>query len=164
MASKKGIILTIAIFGAITAASFLIWIIPSNTQFTLVTSNHEANLDNVIAITNTISNEIETDFQDLLNDKITPEEYIQRAEVSSSQINSQTIQLIESDPPEKWLESYSKYIESLRKINSKITETIVVANLKISNSETQIKESLEIIESLRNESNFLSSESDRLRP
>ena len=162
MVSKKGIILTIAILAGITAASFLIWIIPSSTQFTLVTSDYEANLDNVIAIRMVISNEIETEFQDLLNEKITPEEYIEKAKISSSQINSQAIQLIESDPTEEWLESYSKYIESLKKFNSQITETIVVANLM--DSENEITESLEIIESLRNESDLLSTESERLRP
>ena len=56
-------------------------------------------------------------FQDLLKEKISPEEFIQRAEISSSQINSQIIQLIESNPPEEWLESYFNYIESLKKLN-----------------------------------------------
>ena len=162
MASKKGIILTIAIFAGITAASFLIWIIPTNTQFTLVTSDHEANLDNVIAIRMVISEEIETDFKELLDEKISPDEFIERAEISSSQINVQTIQLIESDPPEEWLQSYRKYIESLQKLNSQITETIVVANLM--DSESDISESLELIETLRKESNLLSEESNRIRP
>ena len=164
MASKKGIILTITIFASITAASFLIWVIPTNTQFTLVTSDYESNLDNVIAIRNVISNEIQTDFADLLNEKITPQEYIERAEISSTQINSQTIQLIESDPTEEWLDSYFKYIESLKKLNAQITETIVVANLKISDSEGDITNSFELIESLKNESDLLASESEQLRP
>ena len=164
MASKKGIVLTIAIFAGITAASFLIWIIPTNTQFTLVTSDYEENLDSVIAIRTVISSEIETEFQNLLEEKISPEEYIEFAEISSSQINSQTIQLIESDPPEEWIESYFKYIESLKKLNSQITETIVVANLKITNSEDEIKESLKQIDSLKSESELLSKESSQLRP
>ena len=99
MASKKGIALTIAIFAGITAASFMIWIVPNNNQFTLVTSNFETNLDDVIAIRTVISSEIENEFENLLNKKITPEKYIEIAEISSSQINSQTIHLVQSDPP-----------------------------------------------------------------
>ena len=42
--------------------------------------------------------------------------------------------------------------------------TVVVANLKISDSEGDITNSFELIESLKNESDLLASESEQLRP
>ena len=65
----------------------------------------------------------------MLNEKISPEDYIKIAEISSSQINSEIIQLVGSNPPEEWYESYLNYIEALKKSNSYIRETIVVANM-----------------------------------
>jgi len=47
MTTKKGIIFTIGILVAITASSFLIWIIPQNNQNIFVVSDFETYLDNV---------------------------------------------------------------------------------------------------------------------
>ena len=71
----------------------------------------------------------------MLNDDITPEELISIAEISSSQINSQIIELVESDAPEEWQTSYLNYLESLRSSNSYIREIIALSNLKIEDSE-----------------------------
>ena len=47
-----------------------------------------------------------------------------------SQINSQIIELVESDAPEEWQESYLNYLEYLRSSNSYIRETLALANLQ----------------------------------
>ena len=47
MASKKGIAVTVIILVAITAASFLFWVIPQENPSTLVVSDYENYLDGV---------------------------------------------------------------------------------------------------------------------
>jgi hypothetical protein len=165
MATKKGIILTLVILVGITAVSFLVWLIPQDTQFKIVVSDYDANLNGVIEIRNTIEEGLEESFQSLLDKKISAEEYIQMAEVSSSQINSQIIQLIESKPPTEWTESYSRYIESLKTFNTQIRETIVVANMIKNNSdESKIQENLATISKLKQDSELLLQASEQARP
>ena len=65
----------------------------------------------------------------MINSEITPNEYISIAEISSTQINSQIIELVESEATDEWLDSYLNNLESLRAYNSYIRETIVLANL-----------------------------------
>ncbi len=133
MKSKKGIIVTIAILAAITLASFVIWIMPMNNDLTFVISDYEAHIDGVQSISQSIKDNLEIEFQRVLDGELSPEEYIEKAEISSSQINSQIIQLVQSKASKEWQESYLNYIESLKQFNSYIRESIVVAN-KIQNS------------------------------
>ena len=165
MASKKGIFLTVGILGAITAASFLIWIIPQNNPTTFVITDFENHLDIVKEIHETLLFEIDENFQKLLDDEITPEEFNNLAEVSSDEINSQIISLIQSEAPEQWHPSYLQYTESLKLSNSYIRETIVIAEMKQKeDSEEQIRKSLEMISEMREEIESLSLMSDQARP
>lgn len=165
MASKKGIILTVGILAAITAASFLVWLIPQNIQPTFVISDHEDNLDDVKEIHSTIQTVVEQEFDSMLNQNLSPQEYIDLAEISSTQINSQIIQLVESDAPEEWQQSYLNYMEALRTFNSQIRETIVVATMiKENKSSDEIQQSIERINSLKADSESLVLESDNTRP
>ena len=165
MATKKGIVFTIGILVAITASSFLIWIIPQNNQNIFVVSDFETYLDNVKEIHDTLLLEIEEDFQKMLNNEISPDDYIIIAEMTSSQINSEIIQIVGSDPPEEWYDSYFKYIEALKKSNSYLRETIVVANIiKNDGNEEKIKELLITINGFRMDSKSLSLASDEVRP
>ena len=70
MTSKKGIAVTIGILAAITAASFLIWLIPLNNENTFVVSDFESNLEDVKEIHLTLQKGIEQEFQNLLDEKI----------------------------------------------------------------------------------------------
>lgn len=133
MKSKKGIIVTIAILAVITLASFVIWIMPMNNDLTFVISDYEAHIDGVKSISQSIKDNLEIEFQRVLDGELSPEEYIEKAEISSSQINSQIIQLVQSKASKEWQESYLNYIESLKHFNSYIRESMVVAN-KIQNS------------------------------
>ena len=47
MASKKGIGITIAILVGVVAASFLVYLIPENTEMKFIVSDFEKNLDDV---------------------------------------------------------------------------------------------------------------------
>ena len=162
MASKKGITVTAIILVAITAASFLFWVIPQENPSTLVVSDYENYLDGVKKIHEVLQESIETEFQNLLNEKTSPDEYITITEVTSSQVTAQISEFITSKPPEEWQDSYISYMEALKKFNTYIVETKVAANmLKEGQIDTEI---IQKIESLRSESQELINKSNELRP
>ena len=165
MASKKGIMITVGILAAITISSFLIWMIPQNNEAVFVVSNFHDHIDVVKEIHNVIVDGIEIEFQNLLAGNITPEQYIEIADVSSTQIKSQIIRLVKSEAPEEWHDSYLNYIEALRKTNSQILETIIVANLiEKGSDQNSIEESLVKISILKQESKSFVKISDELTP
>jgi len=165
MASKKGIVITVGILAAITISSFLIWMIPQNNEAVFVVSNFQDHIDVVKEIHNVIVDGIEIEFQNLLAGDITPEQYIEIADVSSTQIKSQIIRLVKSEAPEEWHDSYLNYIEALRKTNSQILETIIVANLMEKGSDqNSIEDSLVKISILKQESKSFVKTSDELTP
>ena len=162
MASKKGIIVTAIILVAITAASFLFWIIPQENPSTLVVSDYANYLDGVKKIHEVLQESIETEFQNLLDGKTSPDEYIAITEVTTSQVTVQISEFVTSKPPEEWQDSYISYMEALKKFNSYIVETKVAANmLKEGQIDTEV---IQKIESLRLESQELINKSNELRP
>ncbi len=162
MASKKGIIVTGIILVAITAASFLFWIIPQENPSTLMVSDYANYLDGVKKIHEVLQESIETEFQNLLDGKTSPEEYIAITEVTTSQVTVQISEFVTSKPPEEWQDSYISYMEALKKFNSYIVETKVAANmLKEGQIDTKV---IQKIESLRLESQELINKSNELRP
>lgn len=162
MASKKGIIVTVIILVAITAASFLFWIIPQENPSTLMVSDYANYLDGVKKIHVVLQESIETEFQNLLDGKTSPEEYIAITEVTTSQVTVQISEFVTSKPPEEWQDSYISYMEALKKFNSYIVETKVAANmLKEGQIDTEV---IQKIESLRLESQELINKSNELRP
>lgn len=165
MATKKGVVVTVIILLAITGASFLVWLIPQNYETKFVIADYGANLDNVKEIHSTIQTGVDKEFQSLLNKEITSKEYTEFADVSSSQITSQIMTLVESKAPTEWYESYKNYIESLQKFNLQMRETIVVAKMISEGKElSEIQESLEKIDLLKNDSKTLAVASDEARP
>ncbi|MEE9241934.1 MAG: hypothetical protein V3U12_02110, partial [Nitrosopumilaceae archaeon] len=80
MATKKGVILTVGILGAITAASFLFWLVPQTTQTVFFVSDYESNLNGIVEIHETIITEIDEEFQNMLNEITSPDEYKEIAE------------------------------------------------------------------------------------
>ncbi len=165
MASKKGIIITIIILAAITAASFIIWQTPTNLQMSVVVSDFNSHIIGIDERYKMISNANDESFEQMINGEISPDEYISIAEISSSQINSQIIELVESNATDEWLDSYLNDLESLRSYNSYIRETIVLANLINGNAEIDEKSDILIkIEQLKQESKEYSKLSIASRP
>jgi len=157
--------LTIVILVAITTASFFVWLTPQSYDATFVVSDFKSHLDGIKEIHRVLADGIEKEFQKMLNGDITPEQYIEVAEISSSQINSQIIQLVESKASQEWQESYLNYLEALRRTNSNIRETIVVANMIKDNADEQnVDEVLKKIDQLKEESKSFVSASDSARP
>ncbi len=164
MVSKKGIVVTATILIAIFAASFIVWLIPQNVETNFIISDFRNHLDKAKEIHLTLQNGIDVEFQNMLDGKITPEEYIELAEISSSQVKSIIIQLVESKAPEEWHESYLNYIEALKIFNSEIRETIVIANILSDNGIVENDDIFEKIENFRKDSQTLASKSEDTRP
>ena len=165
MASKKGIGVTIAFLVGIVAASFLVYLIPEDTTMKIVVSDFEKYLDITKEKAMLESVSIDESFEKLMEKKTSPNEYIGIAKVSSSQINSLIIELTDSGATQEWVESYVNYIDALKKLNEKITETIVVANLmNDDNNSNSINEIIAKIHQLETESLDLIKKSDNTRP
>ena len=165
MASKKGIGVTIAFLVGVVAASFLGYLIPEDTTMKIVVSDFEKYLDITKEKATLESVGIDESFEKLMEKKMSPNEYIGIAKVSSSQINSLIIELTDSGATQEWVESYVNYIGALKKLNEKITETIVVANLmNDDNNSNSINEIIAKIHQLETESLDLIKKSDNTRP
>jgi len=165
MASKKGIGVTIAFLVGVVAASFLVYLIPEDTTMKIVVSDFEKYLDITKEKAMLESVSIDESFEKLMEKKMSPNEYIRIAKVSSSQINSLIIELTDSGATQEWVESYVNYIGALKKLNEKITETIVVANLMNGDDNSDsINEIIDKIHQLETESLDLTKKSDAARP
>jgi len=153
MASKKGIAVTIIILAAITGASFLLWIVPQDNESTLVISDYGNYLEGVKNIHEVLQESVDIEYQNLRNGEISPRDYITITEVTSSQVTAQISEFVTSKPPEEWQASYISYMDAMKKFNSYIVETKVLANMiEKGSSETEMAETLEKIESLKAES------------
>lgn len=162
--SKKGLAITGIILAVITAASFTVWLVPQNTQTKFVVSNAQEELDAMIEQQKTILDSTIAEFSKMLGGKITPDSYIGIAEISSSQINSFIIKIIDSDVPPEWQPSYSSYMDSLRADNSYIKETIVVANMLKEDPLTNLTQEMEKLDELSSQADDFLAESDSKRP
>lgn len=165
MASKKGIAITIIILGAITGASFLVWMVPQQNETTFIVTDYENYLDGAKAIHEILYESSEIEYQKLLDGETAPEKYIESADVTSSQITSQISEFVTSKPPEQWQESYINYMDAMKKFNLYVGETKVLANLiENQGSEQEITETTQKIENLKAESLELVRLSDQARP
>ena len=165
MASKKGVAVTIVILVGVVAASFLVYLLPEDTTMKISVSDFEKHLDITKERASMEVTGIDDSFKKLMNDEMSPDEYISIAEISSSQLNSLIIELTNSGATQEWTESYVNYIGTLKKLNDKITETVVVANLITDdNNSNSINEILAKIKQLEIESLDLTKKSDSSRP
>ena len=153
MASKKGLLITATILVGITGASFLLWIIPQDNEATYVVSDYKGYLNGVQNIHEILEESIDIEYQNLRTEKITPQKYIVITEVTSSQVTAQISEFVTSKPPEEWQTSYINYMNAMKKFNSYILETKVLANLiENGSTEDEMNETLEKIELLKIES------------
>ena len=165
MASRKGIAVTAAILVGVVAASFLVYLLPEDTTMKISVSDFEKHLDITKERASMEVMGIDDSFKKLMNGEMNPDEYISIAEVTSSQLNSLIIELTDSGATQEWVESYVNYINALKKLNEKITETIVVANLmNDDNNSNSINEIIAKIHQLETESLDLIKKSDNTRP
>jgi len=128
MASRKGLAVTAGILGAVTAASFAVWLVPQAAENpSFIVTDHGAHLDGVRNIHTTIMDDMDAGYGRMLAGEIEADEYAAMAVVSSEQVRSLIIETITVDPPAEWRESYGAYVEALRQYNTYIRETVAVA-------------------------------------
>ena len=165
MASKKGIVITGIILASITAASFLLWIVPQENNSTFIVTDYEGYLDGVKNIHEVLQESIDIEYSNLQDGKISPSEYIIITEVTSSQVTTQISEFVTSKPSEKWQESYISYMNGMKKFNEYIIETKVLANqIENESADTKILETINKIEAIKIESIEYIKKSNELRP
>ena len=165
MASKKGKIVTVIILAVITGASFLLWMVPENSETTFVVSDYRGYIDGVKNIHEILQESIEMEYQNLLNGEITPNDYNIVVEVTSSQVTAQISEFVTSKPPEEWQDSYINYMDAMKKFNVYIGETKVLANLiEKESTQEELTEEIQKIESLKEEYKEFVKMSDQARP
>lgn len=164
MASRRGVVITASILAVITAASFLIWLVP-DADTTFVITDYEGYLDGAKNIHEILQASIMIEYQQLIDGKIVPSEYVESAQATSSQVTSKISEFIRSKPPAEWEQSYINYMESMRSFNEFITETIVVAEvLDNGGSEDDVSVAMERAESVWIQSSTYAQSSDESRP
>ena len=167
MKSKKGVIITVVILIAITIASFSVWVVnnPTSTEMTIVVTDFENHQEGISERHKIVSNAVEESFSELMNDRISPEEYIKIAEISSSQNTALLAELRTSNAPEEWQESYINRIGSLETFRSYIIETMVMANVIMDDGSVEKKtEILNEIEMYKDESIQYAQMADSSKP
>ena len=165
MASKKGITITVIILASITAASFLLWIVPQENNSTFIVTDYEGYLDGVKNIHEVLQESIDIEYRNLQDGKISPSEYIIITEVTSSQVTTQISEFVTSKPSEKWQESYISYMNGMKKFNEYIIETKVLANqIENGSVDFKISDTVDKIESIKLESIEHIKKSNELRP
>jgi len=165
LVKKRGIVITAAILGAITAASFSIWLIPQSDDSSFVVSDFRSYLESIKERHGVIAKEIENGLQSMLAGTTSLDDFIIKAEASTSQINSLIIEIAKSDAPQEWHESYLNYGESLKSYNSYLREVIVMANkMKGDVSDKELQENIETLDSIKKESESFALKSHETKP
>lgn len=165
MATKKGIVITVTILAVISGASFVVWFLPQNHGSAVVVSDYKSELDSVKDRHSLIVADTESNLKGLIDKTISPDNFTSQTQISSSQITSLTSELIESNPPTEWKQSYGAYFESLKKYNDYLAETISLANkIKEGAAPSDISDEMSKIDSLKQESDSLVSKSNQTRP
>jgi hypothetical protein len=166
LVTKKGIIITVAILAVITVASFVVWFLPQNRGgSSLVISDYKSELDSVKERHSLIITEIGSSLKGLSDKTMSPDDFTNQAQASSSQVTSLISEMIESNPPVEWKQSYGSYFESLKKYNDYLTETIAFASkMKAGISPTDLTNEMLKLDALKKESDSLVARSDQTRP
>ena len=165
MATRKGVVITLIILAAIAAASFAVWTVPQNRGSSIVVSDYRNELEGVKERHGLIVTEMESDLKELLDKTLSPDDFISKAQTSSGQVTSLITELIESNPPVEWRESYLNYAESLKKYDEYLTETISLASkMKGAVSQVDLNEEITKMDSLKKESDLLVVKSNETRP
>lgn len=164
MVTKKGVIITAIILTSIAAASFVVWIIPQNHGSSIIVSDYKTELDSIHDKHELVVSEIGSDLKGLSDKTITPDDFISKVQISSSQITSMITELIESNPPQEWKESYLNYAQALKKYNDYLIETISLANKMKDNSSNILSDEMSKIDALKKESDSFIMKSNETRP
>jgi hypothetical protein len=165
MATKKGIIITVIILGAIAAGSSVTWLLPQNRGSSIVVSDYENELESVKERHALIISEMDSNLKSMLNNTLSPDDFTNMAQTSSSQTTSLLSEIIESNPPTEWKASYLNYAEALKKYNDYLTESISLASkMKSGISTSDMSDETAKLDSLMNDTNSFIVKSNETKP
>lgn len=165
MATRKGIIITIIILVAIAGGSSIMWIIPQHRGSTVAVTDFGKEIQSVNDRHALIMTAMNSNLKSMLNNTLSPDDFVASAQASSSQVTSLTSELIEADPPAQWRSSYLNYDEALKKYNDYLTETIALANkVKDGASQSDISDETSKLSSLMNETDSFIARSNEAKP
>lgn len=165
MATKKGLILTAIILSLVTAASFLIWSLPQYENPGTLISDYRSEIDSIKERHEVIINETNDEWKNMLAGSLSPDDFITRAQTSSSQVDSLLSEIIESRAPQEWRVSYLNYGQALKKYNDYLTETIVIANkVKDNVSINDLQDELQKLDSVKKESESYAIKANETKP
>jgi hypothetical protein len=165
MATRKGIIITGIILAVIGGASFVVWFLPQNHGSSFVVSDYKSELDSVKEKHSLIISNMESNLKELSDKTMPPDNFTSQAQISSSQVSLLISELIESNPPAEWKQSYGAYYESLKKYNDYLAESVSLASkIKGGSPTNEITDEMIKMDSLKQESDTLASKSNQTRP
>ena len=165
LATRKGIIVTAVILGAIAAGSSVVWLFPQNRGSTIAVSDYGNELEGVKERPALIMAAMDSNLKGLLNKTISPDDFVSMAQTSTSQTTSLIAELIESNPPLQWRASYFSYDEALKKYNDYLTETISLANMvKGGISPQDLANEVSKVSALENDTDSLIAKANETRP
>ncbi len=144
LVTRKGIALTAAIIGGFTAASFLVYLVPSSPHSAVVRSTDPKNeLVFTMDRNQAIVDEFQSTFQMWKSNEVNKTGFSDRADTSINQVNELTLELRRSNVPEKWTQSYVLYIQALENYKAYFEKTKEYINqVSTDNSDPRQGESL----------------------
>ena len=124
MATRKGIALTAAIIGGFTAASFLVYFVPSPPQSEVVRPN-DPGTELVFAMdrNRAIVDDFQSTFEMWKNNEVNKDGFAERADVAVNQVKDLMLELRRSNVPEEWTQSYVLYIQALENYKTYFEKT-----------------------------------------
>jgi hypothetical protein len=149
LVTKKGIALTAAIIGGFTAASFLVYFVPSAPQGAVVVPTDPATeLAFAMDRNQAIVDDFQSTFEMWKNNELNKDEFNKHADAAVNQVNELMLELRRSDAPEEWVQSYVLYIQALENYKeyfAKTKEYVSNANSDPSSKEALLNSASELL-------------------
>jgi hypothetical protein len=121
--TKKGIALTAAIMGGFVAASFLVYLIPTQQNTIIQPTDPEAELIFAMDRNRAIVDNMKTTLDMWKNNQLSKEGFSESAAAASSQINDLTLELRRTAVPQEWSDSYVLFIQALENYKAYFEKT-----------------------------------------
>lgn len=113
MATKKGIALTVAIIGGFTAASFLVYLVPTQPQDQMIIANPADELASAMERNDAIVQEFQSSFNMWKDGGLDSAPFDEGAELTVKQASDIAIELRQSRPPQGWVHSYALFVRAI---------------------------------------------------
>jgi hypothetical protein len=165
LVTKKGIALTVAIMGGFTAASFLVYFVPTQPQSEVVApADPETELVFAMDRNQAIVDDFKSAFQMWTNNELSKDELDGRAEAAMEQVNALMVELRRSNPPGEWVQSYVLYIQALENYRLYFEKAREYVNLAPDTDPTRAQVLLDSMSELLTKAQSLTRQSEDAMP